>query len=105
VDFADLHGNDVRRLVPHMSLGLIRGVFGLAANEGITTLAAAMVPALVRLLERFGIVFQPLGPPIDFHGLRQPCIADCEALLAGMAARNEEYHRLADAAYRRKSAA
>jgi len=105
VDFADLHGNDVRRLVPHMSLGLIRGVGKLAAEQGITTVCAAMAPALLRLLERFGLTFQALGPAIDYHGLRQPCMAECEALLAGMAERHAEYHELVDAAYHgRKSA-
>lgn len=105
VHVGDLPVNEVRRLVPHMSLGLIRGVGKLAAEHGITTVCAAMAPALLRLLERFGLSFQALGPPIDHHGLRQPCIAECEALLAGMAERHAAYHELVDAAYRgRKSA-
>jgi N-acyl amino acid synthase of PEP-CTERM/exosortase system len=105
VHVGDLPVNEVRRLVPHMSLGLIRGVGKLAAEHGITTVCAAMAPALLRLLERFGLTFQTLGPPIDHHGLRQPCMAECEALLAGMAERHAEYHQLVDAAYRgRKSA-
>ena len=105
VHMGDLPVNEVRRLVPHMSLGLIRGVGKLAAEHGITTVCAAMAPALLRLLERFGFTFQALGPSIDYHGLRQPCMAECEALLAGMAERHAEYHELVDAAYRgRKSA-
>jgi N-acyl amino acid synthase of PEP-CTERM/exosortase system len=105
VHVGDLPVNEVRRLVPHMSLGLIRGVGKLAAEQGITTVCAAMAPALLRLLERFGLTFRKLGPPIDHHGIRQPCIAECEALLAGMAERHAAYHELVDAAYRgRKSA-
>jgi len=105
VDVDDLPVNEVRRLVPHMSLGLIRGVGKLAAEHGITTVCAAMAPALLRLLERFGLTFQALGPPIDHHGVRQPCMAECEALLAGMAERHAEYHELVNAAYHgRKSA-
>jgi len=105
VHVGDLPVNEVRRLVPHMSLGLIRGVGKLAAEHGITTVCAAMAPALLRLLERFGLTFQALGPPIDHHGVRQPCMAECEALLAGMAERHAEYHELVNAAYHgRKSA-
>jgi N-acyl amino acid synthase of PEP-CTERM/exosortase system len=99
VHVADLPANEFRRLLPYMSLGLLRGVSSLAADQGITTVCAAMAPALLRLLERFGLIFQALGPLIDHHGLRQPCLANCEALLAGMAARHAEYYELLEAAY------
>ena len=73
--------------MPHMSLGLIRGSCLLAAQHGVETVCAAMAPALLRLLERLGLFFEPLGPPIDsYHGLRQPCVAEGKKLLAGMAA-------------------
>lgn len=91
---------DFRRLAPHISLGLLRGVATLAAEHGITTLCAAMAPSLLRLLKRFGLVFESLGPPIEYHGLRQPCIADCEALLAGMAEKHSDYYHVVGAAYR-----
>jgi len=103
VHVGDLPSNEVRRLVPHMSLGLMRGVGKLASDHGITTVCAAMAPALLRLLERFGLTFQALGAPIDYHGLRQPCFAECEGLLAGLAGRHAEYHELVDAAYHGRS--
>jgi N-acyl amino acid synthase of PEP-CTERM/exosortase system len=98
-DVAEPSANELRRLVPHMSLGLLRGVGLLASRNGMETVCAAMAPALMRLLERFGLVFEPLGPPIELHGIRQPCIGECEQLLAGMADRNEEYYRLVAQAY------
>ena len=91
--------NDLRRLVPHMSLGLLRGVGQLAARHGMQTVCAAMAPPLMRLLERFGLVFERLGPPVDYHGTRQPCVGECEQLLAGMEQRNRDYHRLVAKAY------
>jgi N-acyl amino acid synthase of PEP-CTERM/exosortase system len=100
VHMADLSANEVRRLVPHVSLGLMRGSTMLAAAEGITTVCAAMAPALLRLFERLGLDFEPLGPVIDYHGPRQPCIADGEALLAGLATRRSQYYQLLDATYR-----
>jgi N-acyl amino acid synthase of PEP-CTERM/exosortase system len=61
-----------------------------------------MAPALLRLLERFGLIFQRLGPAIDYHGMRQPVIANCETLLQGMAARHAEYYELIESTYHGK---
>ena len=100
-DVNDISSDDMRRVVPHVSVGLVRAVAQLAADRGVTKVCAAMAPALSRLLERFGLVFERLGPVIDYHGLRQPCMADCEDLLAGMASRHAGHHRVVDAVYRR----
>jgi N-acyl amino acid synthase of PEP-CTERM/exosortase system len=99
-DEDDLPVADLRRLAPHLSVGLLRGVATLAAAEGVTTVCAAMAPSLLRLLKRFGLAFEPLGPPIEYHGLRQPCIANCEALLAGLAVRQADYFEVVEQAYR-----
>jgi N-acyl amino acid synthase of PEP-CTERM/exosortase system len=103
-DVAEPSAGELRRLVPHMSLGLLRGVGQLAARNGMEIVCAAMAPALIRLLERFGLLFERLGPSIDHHGIRQPCVGECEQLLAGMAERNEEYYRLVEQAYHARSA-
>jgi N-acyl amino acid synthase of PEP-CTERM/exosortase system len=94
VETSDPSVQDFRRLAPHMSLGLIRGVCLLAARHQIDTVCAEMSLPLLRLLERFGLVFEPLGPVINYHGARQPCVADCKELLAGLGERNEEYYQL-----------
>ena len=93
-----------RRLAPHMSLGLIRGIARLAAEHGVTHVCAVMAPALLRLLERFGLTFERLGPPIDYHGERQPCIAAVEGLLDGLARYDGDYHQVVEAEFREKSA-
>jgi N-acyl amino acid synthase of PEP-CTERM/exosortase system len=98
-DVGEPVANELRRLVPHMSLGLLRGVGRLAARNGMETVCAAMAPSLMRLLERFGLVFERLGSPVDCHGTRQPCVGECEQLLAGMADRNSDYFRLVERAY------
>jgi len=85
---------EFRRLAPHMSLGLIRGVCLLAASNNIDTVCAEMTLPLLRLLERFGLVFEPLGPVIDYHGPRQPCVAECKQLLAGLSECNQDYYQL-----------
>ena len=83
-----------------MSLGLLRAVAELAATRHIRTVCAAMSPALLRMLERLGMQFELLGPAVNYHGVRQPCIANCEALLDQMAASNTPYARLLNRAYR-----
>ncbi len=96
---ADLNPDHARRLAPHMTLGLFRGVATLASAHGITHLCAAMAPALLRLLERFGLAFERLGPPLDYHGVRQPCIAELDALRAGLSRSQGEYSRFVEAAF------
>ena len=95
-----LSADDMRRLAPHISVGLVRAVAQLAAERGVSTVCAAMTPALGRLLERFGLIFERLGPLIEYHGHRQPCMAGCEDLLATMASRNATHHQVVRAAYR-----
>ena len=73
---------DPRRLIPHISLGLMRAIVSMAAEAGITHLCAVMEPALLRLLKRLGIYFNDLGPRVEYHGKRQPCFADLDELLA-----------------------
>jgi N-acyl amino acid synthase of PEP-CTERM/exosortase system len=89
----------MRRLVPHLSLGLFRGIARLAADQGVKTLCAAMAPALLRLLERFSVKFDVLGEPVEYHGLRQPCVAECAKLLAGLSLGNSDYYNVVRTEY------
>jgi N-acyl amino acid synthase of PEP-CTERM/exosortase system len=73
-----------RRLMPHITLGLIRGILGICLDYRITLLAAVMEPALLRILARLGLDFAPLGPLVRYHGLRQPCAAEIVGLIAGV---------------------
>lgn len=75
------------RLCPHISLGLIKAVFHMSWHNGVTHWYAAMEPSLLRLLERLGIRFVRIGPVVDYFGRRQPCIAEVETVLAGIAER------------------
>ena len=65
----------------HLPLGLIRSCVEMSVREGITHWAAMMEPALLRLLTRLGIHFNPLGPLVDHHGRRQPCWVDLDVML------------------------
>jgi N-acyl amino acid synthase of PEP-CTERM/exosortase system len=67
--------------VPHIFLGLLNGVVRMSVEHGVDEWYAVMEPTLLRLLSRFGIYFTPIGPMVDYHGLRQPCHAHMDTLL------------------------
>ena len=73
--------DDERRILPHISLGLFAAVMRMAHAHGISRCYAVMEPALVRLLGRFGVVFRRIGPDIEYHGLRVPCITTADESL------------------------
>lgn len=61
-----------RAAPPLLTYGLLRAVVMMSATSGITHIVAMMEPALIRLLGRLRIRFQPIGRPVEHHGLRQP---------------------------------
>ena len=63
---------EAQRNLPMLTLGLIQAVVMMGRSRGITHVVAMMAPALHHLLARFGVEFQPIGEPVDHHGLRQP---------------------------------
>ncbi|KAF0221864.1 MAG: hypothetical protein FD174_195 [Geobacteraceae bacterium] len=68
-------------IMPCITLGLIKAIMQMSVEHGITELFAVMEPALLRLLSRFSIYFRPIGPLVDYHGMRQPCYSNIETLM------------------------
>jgi N-acyl amino acid synthase of PEP-CTERM/exosortase system len=77
---------DPRRVIPHLTLGLMTVALQMGNAHGVRYACAVMEPALLRLVERFGLHFEPLGPLVEYHGRRQPCYANVEELIAGIEA-------------------
>lgn len=73
-----------RRIIPHITLGLFLAIVRMSVRHNITHWYAVMEPALMRLLKKFSIEFIPLGPMVDYHGKRQPCVAEIQTVLASM---------------------
>ncbi len=73
--------DDERRVLPHISLGLFAAVMRMVHEHRITHCYAVMEPALLRLLGRFGMVFNRIGSDVDYHGIRVPCITSAEEAL------------------------
>ena len=66
-------------------LALVKGVIQLSAAQGVTHWCAIMEPTLLRLLRASAIDFTPMGPLVDYHGLRQPARCEIAPMLARMA--------------------
>lgn len=73
-----------RRVLPHISLGLFAAVMRLVYFHKVDYCYAVMEPALIRLLGRFGVLFDRIGPDVDYHGIRVPCISSVQQSLASI---------------------
>ena len=70
-----------RRILPHITLGLLQTVFEITLRHNLTHLCAIIDPALLRLVRRLGLEFHPVGDLIEFHGWRQPIYCDNQEIL------------------------
>jgi N-acyl amino acid synthase of PEP-CTERM/exosortase system len=68
-----------------LRLALLRGALMLSAEAGHTHWLALMQPTLLRMLRGDGLRFEPLGPIVEYHGRRQPVMANLRTMLAGAA--------------------
>jgi len=73
-----------RRSTPHLALLLAASVVRLCAKKNITNWLSVMDPALNRLLGYYGLNLNPIGPLVNYHGLRQPYFAKVENVLNRM---------------------
>lgn len=70
----------VAPLWPYITVSLIAFIIRTAVEHEFTHLNAVMKLSLMRLLERLGIYFRPVGGLVDYHGWRQPCYIPLTAL-------------------------
>ncbi len=67
-----------------LRLSLVQGAVRMSRDHGVTHWCAVMERSLLRLLRTTAIHFSPVGPCVEYHGLRQPAVADLGAMLARM---------------------
>lgn len=79
------------KLLPYMSLGLIRGLVRLSMEHGVTHWCLAAEPSLLRRLRSFGLHFLNAGPLVEHRGLRQVCYANLQELLARAKSEHPEF--------------
>lgn len=84
-DATEIHfERDERRVLPHITVSLFAAIFRMALTHQITHMYAVMEPSLLRLLNGFGIQFNTIGPDVEYHGLRRPCLGVVEDMLTGI---------------------
>jgi N-acyl amino acid synthase of PEP-CTERM/exosortase system len=66
---------------PLMRLALFQCMVRMSFEYGITHWCAMMEPTLLRMLAAMAIRFRPVGPLVEFHGLRQPCYCSVTDIL------------------------
>lgn len=79
-----------RRALPYISLGLFAAILQMSVKHGITHWMAVMEPAQLRLLKRFGVEFDHVGPLMEYHGHRRPAFTEAASLLEGIRQRRPD---------------
>ena len=67
-----------------LRLSLVQGAVQMSRDFGVTHWCAVMERSLLRLLRTTAIHFSPVGPCVEYHGLRQPAVADLGTMMARM---------------------
>ena len=65
-----------------LRLALMQGILRISRELGLTHWCAGMEQSLLRLLRLNAIRYEPVGPLVDYHGLRQPAVGAIESILA-----------------------
>ena len=76
---------DERRVFPYLTIALFTCLIKMSEENDIYFWYAVMEPALIRYFSSLGIYFVGIGPLVDYHGIRQPCMIKVSDLLDGVA--------------------
>ncbi|MDD2723196.1 MAG: PEP-CTERM/exosortase system-associated acyltransferase [Methylovulum sp.] len=79
-----------RRALPHMSFALITCLIKSCYEHNIEYLFGTLEPAWFRFLSSAGVHFIKIGPLLDYHGERWPCIIKIEELVENIANENQQ---------------
>jgi len=80
-----------RRSSAHLTLALFTCAISMSSEHNIHYWYAIMEPALKRIFSTMGIHFVEIGPLVDYHGMRVPCVIKVDDLLTGAAKKNTDY--------------
>lgn len=79
-----------KRAMPYISLGLFAAILQMSVRHGVTHWMAVMEPAQLRLLKRFGVEFDHVGPIMEYHGKRRPAYTEAASLVEGIRRRRPD---------------
>ena len=73
--------SDEQRFMQYITFGLIHDLLQIAIERGLHYVTAVMNPSLLRIVTNLGVEFKPIGAPVEYHGIRQPCVARVSRLI------------------------
>ena len=82
---------EVQRRSSHLTLALFACAIKMSSENNIHYWYAIMEPALMRVFSALGVHFVGIGPLVDYHGLRQPCVIKIDDLLDSVAKKDLNY--------------
>ncbi|MBI4847320.1 MAG: GNAT family N-acetyltransferase [Nitrospirae bacterium] len=83
--------NNERRVRHELIINLYKAIYQESKRRNINYWYAVMTKGIVLLLNKFGLKFEAIGDPVDYHGIRTPYLADIKKIEMGM---SEEYPEL-----------
>jgi N-acyl amino acid synthase of PEP-CTERM/exosortase system len=67
---------------PLMRLGLLHMLIRMSVMNGITHWYGLIEPSLMRMMSAMSFNVVPMGPLVEYHGMRQPCFCSLSKVLA-----------------------
>ncbi len=91
---AEQRNSKHQRRFPHPLLALGVGVIAMCRKHSISHWLSVMDPALNRLLNLYSLHFEPIGPLVNYHGLRLPYYVNLTRMLDRAYAQHREVWEL-----------
>src|SRR5450631_4204811 len=74
-------------------VGLYRCIYRECMESGLTHLYAVMAKGLFLLLKRIGLIFNQVGPGVEYHGLRTPYAGSVQGMMEEFSRTNNDLYR------------
>ncbi|MBN2468768.1 MAG: PEP-CTERM/exosortase system-associated acyltransferase, partial [Deltaproteobacteria bacterium] len=83
-----------KRKRPAIILGLFKLLYHTSKRKGISHWYLVTERRLFYLLRRYGFLFQQIGDPVNYHGVRIPYLGNVEEIEQTLAAKKPEVLQL-----------
>jgi N-acyl amino acid synthase of PEP-CTERM/exosortase system len=81
-----------RKMSNDIVLGLYKCIYKESLERRNQCILAVMARGLYLLLKRVGILFEPIGPAMNYHGLRTPYLGRIDTMLQELTKRNPDLY-------------
>ena len=72
---------------------LFKAVYQVSLDLGVSHWVCMMPTALQLRMAMLGVTFEAVGEPVDYHGLRQPCVGVAHRILSSLEVDNPEMYK------------